>query len=53
MIFLKQNRAFGQLAVIEVLAYFDGPRLFLASAVTLKAATYGHFKTGHFEWAKT
>jgi hypothetical protein len=25
----------------------------VTSAVTLKAATYGHFKTGHFEWAKT
>jgi hypothetical protein len=30
MIFLKQNRAVGQLAIVEVFAYFDGPRLFLA-----------------------
>ena len=25
----------------------------LASAVTLKPATYGHFKTGHFGWLET
>jgi hypothetical protein len=30
MIFLKQNRLLGQLAVVDVFVYFDGPRLFLA-----------------------
>jgi len=30
MIYLKQNREFGRLAISEVFAYFDGPRLFVA-----------------------
>jgi hypothetical protein len=30
MIYLRQNRTFGQLAIVDVFAYFDGPRLFLA-----------------------
>ena len=30
MIFLSQNRTVGQLSIVEVFAYFDGPRLFLA-----------------------
>lgn len=30
MIFLSQNRIVGQLSIVEVFAYFDGPRLFLA-----------------------
>jgi hypothetical protein len=27
--------------------------LLIASAVTLKPATCGHFKTGHFGWLET
>lgn len=30
MTFLTPNRTFGQLEIVEVFAYFDGPRLFLA-----------------------
>jgi hypothetical protein len=30
MILLTQNRTVGQLSIVEVFAYFDGPRLFLA-----------------------
>jgi hypothetical protein len=30
MIFLRQNRSVGELSIVEVFAYFDGPRLFLA-----------------------
>lgn len=30
MMFLRQNRTVGELAIVEVFAYFDGPRLFLA-----------------------